>query len=75
MKDIKINHAFNLEYYTPCWWERVILAFTTLETHEYDGVIVTYKRFRNRLYIHNIRRVTHLLNEPSNGGVNKPWTN
>lgn len=70
-----IRHAYNLKYYEPKLWERVILHFLELHTHEQDGVVVTFKYFADRLYVYSAREVTYALPEPPNGGVNKPWTN
>lgn len=75
MSDYVIRHAFNLQYYAPKWWERLVLSYCDFHVHEQNGVIVTYKYFYHRLYIHQIRKVTYLLKEAPNGGVNKPWTN
>ncbi len=74
-KDRKVRHAFNLKFYQLKWWERLILFFVTLETHEQDGIVATYKVFSDRLYLYSARRATHLLPEPHNGGMNTPWMN
>ena len=74
-KDRKVSHAYNLRFYRPKWWERLILYFVPFETHEQEGCIVTYKLFGQRLYVYSARQVTYLLNEQPNGGMNKPWMN
>jgi hypothetical protein len=75
MKAVTIRHAYNLEHYQPRLWERFVLWFCRLETHEHDGIMLQYKHFGNRVYIFGIRKVAYLLNEPPNGGVNQPWMN
>ncbi len=74
-KDRVIRHAYNLKFYRPTWWERAALYFIELQTHEQQGVVVTYKLFFDRLYVYTARQVTYALPEPPNGGVNKPWVN
>lgn len=75
MKQRIVNYAFNLQYYKLKLWEKIVLYFVAPQQHEQDGMLITYKLFRDRLYVFNHRRVTYLLPEPPNGGVNKPWTN
>lgn len=75
MKSPIIKHAYNLAYYKPSIWELLLLAFVNLQTHDYDGVVITYKTFGNRLYIYSIRRETYAANKPTDGGVNTPWLN
>lgn len=70
-----IKNAFNLKFYRPKLWERIALFFVPLETHEQDGVVVTYKLFGQRLYVYSTRQNTYLLSERPNGGINKPWMN
>lgn len=74
-KDRKVSHAYNLRFYRPNLLERLALLFVPFETHEQEGIVVTYKLFFRRLYVYSARQVTHLLPEPPNGGVNKPWMN
>jgi len=74
-KDRKVSHAFNLKFYRPKLWERIALFFVKLEVYEQEGIVVTYKLFGRRLYVYSARQVTYLLNEPPNGGMNKPWMN
>ncbi len=74
-KTVTITHAYNLKYYHPRLWERIILFFCELRTLEQDGFIITYKTFNHRLYIYSGRKVTYLLPELPDGGVNKPWRN
>lgn len=75
MKEHTITHAYNLKYYRPKWWERLVLLFLPLKTHEQEGVVLTYKLFWKRLYVYHARPITYLLNEPTNGGINTPWMN
>ncbi len=70
-----IRHVYNLQYYKPRLWERLILHFADLHAHEQDGAIVTYKFFADRLYIYTVRRITYMCSEPPNGGRNKHWEN
>lgn len=46
-----ITHVYNLLYYTPKLWERVVLACLPLQTHSAPDAMVWYKRLGNRLYI------------------------
>lgn len=74
-RDTVINHTFNLQIQKAKWWEKLVLHFIDLEVYEEEGIVITYKRFHDRLYIYNTRRETYQLSEPFNGGINKPWAN
>lgn len=64
-------HAFNLVYYTPKLWERVILSFCPLRQHVAPGSVVFYKKFVNRLYVCGYVRVyTASLGATSRGYEN-----
>lgn len=58
MKEAKSMNAYNLLYYTPKLWERIVLFFCPLLTHESPGSIIWYKRFSNRMYIYGYIRAT-----------------
>lgn len=57
---MKKLHSFNLLYYTPKLWEKVILWFCPMESSETPNSIVWYKKFYNRMYICGYIRVTRL---------------
>lgn len=48
---MKSLHCFNLEYYTPKLWERIVLSFCALQTYATPSAVVWYKRFADRIYI------------------------
>lgn len=74
-----ISHAYNLAYYTPKLWEKIMLFFAPVEVSDQQGIVITYKSFWNRLYIVDVRQETHIDghtdDKPSDGGVNTPWMN
>lgn len=56
MKTHKTMNAYNLLYYTPKLWEKIVLFFCPLRQHEAATAIVWYKTFSNRLYIYGYIR-------------------
>lgn len=50
-------HCYNLMYYTPKLWEKFVLWFCPLRTHEAPTAVVWYKTFVNRMYIFGYIRV------------------
>lgn len=56
MKKHKTMNAFNLLYYTPRPWEKIVLWFCPLKTHESPDYVIWYKTFSNRMYIYGYIR-------------------
>lgn len=54
---MKTYHCYNLIYYTPKLWEKIVLWFCPLEEQVSDTSTVWYKKFSNRLYIYGYIRV------------------
>lgn len=54
-----IKHAYNLAYYKPKLWERVILHFCKMQCAEKPESMVFFKQFFNRLYVYKALHVYH----------------
>lgn len=48
---MKVRHCYNLAYYKPKLWERILLLFLPLKVNEGDDMIIYYRQFMNRLYV------------------------
>lgn len=68
---MKSFNCYNLLYYTPKLWERVVLFFCPLEEHAADNATIWYKKFANRLYIYGYIRV-HGTESLNTTGSNSP---
>lgn len=67
---MKKVQCYNLVYYTPRLWERLVLWFCPLEQHTAPGAIVWYKRFANRLYICGYIRIYSASSDTYTTGSN-----
>lgn len=77
MKKHKTMNAYNLLYYKPKLWERIILWFCPLKTHEAPGSIIWYKHFSNRMYVYGYIRARLASSDTYTTGsnaTNKPDT-
>lgn len=63
-------HAFNLLYYTPKLWEKIILWFCPLKTHEAPTCVIWYKTFSNRMYIYGYIRAQSVSTDNHTTGSN-----
>jgi hypothetical protein len=71
----KEMHAYNLLYYTPKLWEKVVLFFCPLRQHEVSTAIVWYKTFSNRLYVYGYIRMQAVDDDTYTTGSNQTAQN
>lgn len=72
-----IHYICNLAFMKPRLWERIVLAFLTLEQIDGPAATVWYKVFWDRLYVYRTKFKNQPLplKSPWTGGVDTPWLN
>lgn len=70
MEKPRMYNCYNLLYYKPKLWEKIVLFFCPLQQHDVPSAAVWYKTFANRLYIYGYIRVYSATTDTFTTGSN-----